>query len=327
MNSLKNKELVSIILVNWNGEKWLNRCLSTLSNQSYKNIEIILVDNASSDNSINFVEKKFPDVKIVNNSINFGFPKANNIGVKLSKGKFLLLINPDVWIKKDFIEKLLSFYKKNNYSVVSPIEKKYDKKKQFYFNSSIDLTGSPATYAPQYRKDKLFFTSVAYLCKKKEYLDTKGFDENYFAYYEDVDWFWRMSLLGKKFAYAENIFVYHAGAGSTGKGIKYNMFLFRNQNALQTLLKNYSLQMLILILPLYIIQNVFEILFFVLILKFDIAYSYIEGWTFNIRNIRKILKKRAWIQKRRVISDWEILKKMYWGPAKLKMLINYKNEK
>ncbi len=327
MNLSKNKELVSIILVNWNSKKWLNKCLLTLSKQTCKNIEIILVDNASTDNSINFVEKNFPDVKIIKNSKNIGFPKANNIGVKFSKGKYLLLINPDVWVKKDFIEKLLSFYRKNNYSVVSPMEKRYLPNKYFRFNSTIDLTGSPAAHPPLYRKDKLFFMSVAYLCEKKEYLDTLGFDENYFAYYEDVDWFWRMSLLGKKFGYAENVCVYHAGAGSTGKGIKYNVFLWRNQNALQTLLKNYSSFMLVLVLPLYVIQNLFEIVFFIIILKFDIAYSYIGGWIFNIKNIKRTLKKRKWIQQRRVVSEWEIIKKMYWGPAKLKMLINYKNEK
>lgn len=326
MNLLKNKGQVSIILVNWNGEEWLNKCLSTLMNQTYKNTEIILVDNASSDDSVKFVEKKFPSIKIIKNKTNLGLPKANNKGTKFSKGEYVLLINNDVWVEKDFVEKLVNFYKKNDYSVISPIVREYDRGKELVNLPSIDLTASPAYFFPVSRKDKLFYLSSCYLCSKEEYINTLGFDENYFAYYEDVDWFWRLNLLNKKFSYVDNVFIYHAGAGSMGKGINYKMFLYRNQNALQTILKNYSLLTLILVLPLYILQNLFEILFFVLILKFDIAYSYIEGWIFNIKNINKIIKKREWIQERRKVNDWEIIKKMYWGSAKLKMLINYSNK-
>jgi GT2 family glycosyltransferase len=155
-------------------------------------------------------------------------------------------------------------------------------------------------------------------------MNTQGFDDNYFAYYEDVDWFWRLLLLGKRFNYAKNIFIYHEGAGSTGKGLKYKMFLWRNQNTLQTLIKNYSIISLLFILPVYFMQNLVEIFFFLLIFKPRIAFSYIEGWWFNIKTIRHILKKRKWIQKRRKVSDIEILKKMYLGPAKLRMLLSYK---
>lgn len=323
MNLSKNNELVSIILVNWNGKKWLEKCLVTLTNQSYRNTEIILVDNASNDGSVDYVLKNFPDIKIIKNIKNLGLPRATNIGIKQSKGIYILLINTDTWVKNDFIENLLYFYNKYNFSVISPIVRNYDNDKTPINLPNIDLTGSPAYFFPISRKDKLFYLSSCYLCLKKEYIETLGFDENYFAYYEDVDWFWRLNLLGKKFGYAENVYVYHAGAGSTGKGLKYKIFLWRNQNALQTLLKNYSTTTLLFIIPIYLFQNLIEILFFTLILKFDIAYSYIQGWVFNVRNIKKILKKRRWIQKRRIVSDLEIMKKMYWGPAKLIMLINY----
>lgn len=323
MNSKKNKKLVSIVLVNWNGKKWLKKCLKTLTNQTYKNIEIILIDNASTDGSKEYVRSNFAKIKIIENKKNIGFPRANNLGVKVSNGEYLLLINTDTWVKKDFIEKLLNFYNENSYSIISPLETNYNGKIEEYNIPTIDLTGSPAYFFPLSKQNKLFFMSACYFCLKKEFLETLGFDENYFAYYEDVDWFWRMSLLGKKFGYANDIYVFHAGAGSTGKGIKYKMFLYRNQNALQTILKNYSIFLLFIILPLYFLQNIVEILFFILILKFDIAYSYIQGWIFNIKNIKKIIKRRKWIQKRRRINDWEIIKKMYWGPAKLRMLINY----
>ncbi len=323
MNLRRNNDLVSAIIVNWNGKQWLSKCLKSLEEQTYKNIEIIVVDNASVDDSEGYINKEFPKVKVIRSKTNLGFPTANNVGVSSAKGKYLLLINNDVWVGRNFVDQLMTIYKKEKLFVVSPKEKKYDKSNVEGANYTIDVTGSPASVIP-FRKDKLFFMSVCYLISKKDYQDSNGFDENHFAYYEDVDWFWRLQLLNKKFGYADDVFIYHAGAGSLGKGIKYKMFLYRNQNTLQTLIKNYSVMTLLWVLPLYVLQNLFEILFFLLILKFDIAFSYIQGWWFNIINIKKILRKRAWIQKRRKISDVEIMKKMYWGPAKLRMLINYK---
>lgn len=321
--SLKNNQLISVILVNWNGKKWLKKCLTSLCNQSYKKLEIIVVDNGSTDDSVKYVKDNFPKVKIIALSKNYGFSTANNKGISLSKGKYLLLINNDTWVKKDFVQKLYDFYNHNDYAIIAPKEKRYLGNHRFRFNTTIDPTGGPASYGYDYRKEKLFFLSVCFFCSKEEYKKTKGLDSDYFAYYEDVDWFWRTSLLGKKFSYDENTVIYHAGAGSTGKGIKYNMFLWRNQNALQTLLKNYSVFTLIIVLPLYIAQNCFEIIGFLLWGKFDIAYSYIEGWIFNIKHLKRTLQKRKWVQIHRKISDWEILKTMYWGPAKLMLLLQY----
>lgn len=318
----KKKELVSIVIVNWNGKKWLKKCLSSLEKQSYSNLEVIIVDNASNDGSIKYIQEKFPEIILILNKENLGLPKAVNKGVKEAKGEYLLLLNNDVWVEKDFIEKLFEFYNKNNFTVIAPYERRYNKSTGFKNNTTIDPTGSPA-YFPTIKKNGPLFLSVCYFLSKEDYVDTKGFDEDYFAYYEDVDWFWRIALLGKKVSYVKDVFVYHEGAGSIGKGIKYKMFLWRNQNALQTLLKNYSAVTLVLIVPLYLLQNLIEMLFFLLILRFNIAESYFQGWYFNLKNLNKIIKKRKWIQKNRKINDLEVLKRMYMGPAKLSMLINY----
>jgi GT2 family glycosyltransferase len=317
------EELVSIILVNWNGKKWLKKCLTTLSNQTYKKIEIMLVDNSSKDGSVEYIKKSFPKVKIIQNKINLGYPTANNIGVKESEGKYLLMINVDTWVKKDFVADLFRHYKENSYAIISPLERFYNGNIEINNTPTIDPTGSPAYFFEPNRTDKLFFMSTGYFCSKDNYIKTLGFDSDYFAYYEDVDWFWRMTLLKQKFGFAKDIFIYHAGAGSTGKGIKYNMFLWRNQNALQSLLKNYSSVSLLIILPIYILQNIVEIVFFLVTLNPKIAYSYLEGWWFNIKHLSRTLKKRQWVQKHRKVNDIEILKKMYLGPAKLRMLLNY----
>jgi len=321
---LKNNKLVSIIIINLNGTKWINKCLSSLVKQTYKKIEIIIVDNNSHDDSIKYVNKDFPHVKIIKNNTNVGFSRAVNQGIKLAKGEYAVIMNNDTWIEKNFIEKLLKFYVENKFDVVAPTEKQYLRDKAFNRNTTIDLLCMPNFHIPRSKRRKMFYLSgVCLLFSKKLYLETLGFDNDYFMYFEDVDWFWRLNLMGKRYAYADKIFIHHAGAGSTGEGIQYNIFLWRNQNALQTILKNYSTANLLWILPFYVLQNLFEIVYFVLTLKFKIAYSYLQGWYFNIKYFQRTINKREWIQKHRIISDREIMKKMYWGSAKLVMLMDY----
>jgi GT2 family glycosyltransferase len=326
---MKNKKkLITVFTVNWNGKKWLEKFLKSLEAQTYNNLEILVVDNNSTDDSVSYVQKNFPQVKIVQNSTNVGLAKATNIGVENSKGHYVLFINNDTWFEPDFIQMLVDYYEKNDYFVVSAIEKRYFDNEEFICNTTIDITGSPAFYIPTLsRKDKIFYLTVCFFCSKKDFVDTGRLDENFYMYYEDVDWFWRLTLLGKKFGYVPKCYIHHAGAGSTGSGLKYSTFLWRNQNTLQALIKNYSLPILILSLPLYILQNIAEIIFFVVLLKPRFALTYIQGWVFIAKNLRSILKKRRNIQKSRVVSDLEILKKMYWGSGKILLLNHFYKSK
>ncbi|HVZ66640.1 MAG TPA: glycosyltransferase family 2 protein, partial [Patescibacteria group bacterium] len=305
------------------GKKWLKRFFASLSKQTYKNVELILIDNGSTDGSIEFVKKYFPKVKIVVNKKNYGLAKATNIGVKNSHGKYILFMNNDTWVDKNFIDNFVRFYESNRYQVISAAEKRYYKDTYFKCNTTIDPTGSPAYFKPTLNKKKLFYLTVCFFCTKEIFESSGGLDEDFFMYYEDVDWFWRLSLQGRKFAMMENNFIHHAGAGSTGGGIKYNTFLWRNQNTLQTLIKNYSLPILIVVLPVYFVQNLVEILFFLLIGRPKISQSYVEGWIYNLKKIKKTLKKREWVQKNRVVNDLEILRKMYMGFGKYLFLKDY----
>ncbi len=321
---MKKNEKITIFTVNWNGKKWLKKYLDSVENQTYPNIENIVVDNASNDGSVEFIKKYYPKVKIIQNKKNFGLAKATQIGVKNAKGKYILFINNDTWFNKAFVSDLFEFYQNNNYTVVSAREERYFDNKKFNCNTTIDLTGSPAYFKPAYSKPhKIFYLTVCFLCLKDDFIKSKGTDEDFFMYYEDVDWFWRLTLLGKKFRVAEKIKIHHAGAGSSGSGIRYDFFLWRNQNSLQSLIKNYSSKMLLVTLPLFVLQNIFEIIFFLVILKPKISYSYIEGWIFNLKNVRRTLKKRKWIQNNRIVGDLEVIKKMYIGPSKLKTLLNH----
>jgi GT2 family glycosyltransferase len=112
---------VSIITVNYNGEKHLDVCLSSLSCLNYPEdkLEVIMVDNGSTDGSVKFVDKNFPRVKIIKNEIN-NYCQANNLGIKRAKGRFIALINNDLKLDKDWLIELVSLIKdKNNIGAVT----------------------------------------------------------------------------------------------------------------------------------------------------------------------------------------------------------------
>jgi len=287
---------------------------------------VIFVDNNSVDDSIKFLEEKYQDlldIKIVKNDNNLGFAEGNNIGINNAKGEFILLLNNDTWVDSDFLEKILFFYENNTFDLVAPYENDYKNENKKIYNVRIDLLGHPI-YGHSSTSDKNFYLSgVCLLFRKELYISTRGLDSGFFMYFEENDWFWRLSLLKKTFIYVPGLYVHHAGAGTTGSGVKYNSFLWRNQNCLQMLLKNYKWFNLLWVLPVYILQNLFEILYFLFVLKPRVAFTYIEGWYFNLKNIKTILKKRKWVQENRLVGDWEIIRKMYIGFAKLHHLINF----
>lgn len=318
---------ISIIIVNYNGQKWLKKCFDSLLNQTYKNFEVIFVDNNSSDDSIEFLEKNYKDkrIKIIKNTANSGFAGGNNTGIKEAKGEYILLLNNDAWVEEDFIQNIVDFYQNNKYDLVAPYERSYNKDQTFSpYKISIDILGHPIYFRKNISSKKEFFLSgVSLFFSKILYYETKGLDNNFFMYFEEIDWFWRLNLLNKRFAHIPDTYVYHHGAGSTGAGIKYLSFLWRNQNTLQMLLKNYSILTLIFILPIYFIQNILEIIFFLIILKPQISLSYLQGWYFNMKFLKRTLSQRKWVQNNRKISDLKIMKKMFTGSAKFKHLLEF----
>jgi GT2 family glycosyltransferase/polysaccharide pyruvyl transferase WcaK-like protein len=314
------KPLVSVIILNWNGKKWLERCLESLLHQTYSRLEVILVDNGSSDDSAAYVRSHFPRVKIVQSPDNRGFAGGNNLGISAAAGSLIMLLNNDTWLEPDAVRTLVNEKLRRGLGVIGAREAYYnDRENRDPYSTSIDPLGHPVNlFASGASKPSFYLSGVCLMFSKDLYLSTGGLDTNFFMYFEETDWFWRLGLLGVKFDYSEDIQVHHAGSGSTGNNrIKYKSFLWRNENTLQMLLKNYRWHSLLWILPLYLGQNVIEILFFLAILRPQIAFSYIEGWIFNARNLSGIMEKRAWVQHNRVIGDAQVLRQMYLSPAKL----------
>lgn len=175
------------------------------------------------------------------------------------------------------------------------------------------------------RSEECFLSGACLLLKKSLYEQTRGLDNNFFMYFEDHDWFWRLKLLGKCSKVSDRSFINHQGQGSTNRkgGLNRLRFLWRNENKLQMLLKNYKVLTLCFVLPAYFIKNMVEIACFCLILKPEIAWTYVQSWRFNIRYFERTLSERRWVQANRIVSDLEIMREMYKGMSEIRHLIAY----
>jgi GT2 family glycosyltransferase len=314
-------KLVSIVIVNWNGEGWLRACLGSLTNQTYPNFEIVLVDNDSSDDSVALVQNEFANVRVVENKANLGFAVGNNIGIAHARGDLVLLLNSDTWVRTDFLQRLTDFYEANDYDVIAPVEAGYDgSARKNRYVTLIDRLGHPIYQVLQSKsaRTSFYLSGACLLFSKEVYEGTKGFDANFFMYFEEIDWFWRLILLDRRFTHVDEVAVYHAGAGSLKARVAYESFLWRNQNTLQMLLKNYRSSTLCWVIPLYVTQNVIELAVFLLVGKPKIAASYVQGWWFNVKHLRRTLQERAWVQIHRRKSDRELMNRMYPWSAKLR---------
>lgn len=206
---------VSIIIINLNGKKYLEQCLDSLSKISYPNYEIILVDNNSNDDSVDFTTKNYPNVSITKLPKNKGFAEPNNIGANLAKGDLLLFLNNDTKVTKDFLQPLVDEIQLTDVAICQSLLLKLDgvvdsagdfvNKYGISFNSkTIPKKNSPILSA----------RGACMIMKKKNFCELGGFDEKFFVSFEDVDIGWRAWILGYRVMIVPKSIVYHYG-GST----------------------------------------------------------------------------------------------------------------
>lgn len=319
--------MISIIIVNYNWKKRLKKCFDSLKNQTYRDFEIIMIDNASTDDSISFTKSYYPYIKIIKSDKNLWFAWGNNLWIKHAQWEYIMLLNNDTWVNDIFLERYRYIYQNRWGDILWITEKTYDWIINPNIYPNIDIFWHPIYSNYNGNKNiitELFYTSwVCCLFTKTVYQKTWWLDNDFFMYFEETDWIWRARLYWYSVWQCPDLFVYHAWSWTAWSGIKYNNFLRRNQNTLQMLLKNYVRYNLLWILPIYMIINILEMIFFICIGKFKIWYTYLKWWYYNIKILPKTLKKRFEIQSRRDISDSEVMKYMYNWSAKLHHLFNF----
>lgn len=314
---------IAIIIPNWNGEKWIKKCLDSIDAQNYKDYELLVVDNNSKDNSIEIL-KKYKDIKVISNNLNCGFATAIDIGVNNTNSKYILLLNNDTWMKPNFLEVAIKEIKDKKLSVLGFqemdyfSEKLYDSEDKYY---GLDIFGY---HIKTNNVEKSFYLcGVCLLIERNCYINVGRFDRNFFMYMEEVDWFWRLNLMAIPFGLSDLVKIHHFRHGSSEKygDLSASRFMWRNKNTLIMLLKNYSPITLMMVMPLYFLINLVEIIYFSFNGRFDIASTYPKAFIQSLSHFQHILSSRKHIKKQRLISDFKLMHKMYFGSAKFKSII------
>lgn len=240
---------VTIQIVTYNSEKDILKCIETINEQTYKNIEIIVIDNKSTDKTVDLLTTEYPNVKLIVNKENLGFCKGHNMGFKEGTGEYVVVLNPDVVLDKHFVEEAVKVME-NNPEVGLVSGKILRMKPDFTKTNIIDSTGiimlrNRRAYDRgqgeedrgqyDYKKD-IFGVCGAAAVYRREMLedikiDDEYFDENFFAYKEDVDLSWRTKLFGWKCLYVPSAIAYHK------RGWKEN-----NRKKISPLLKVHSIK-------------------------------------------------------------------------------------
>lgn len=308
--------LVSIIIVNYNWKKWLKKCFDSIFNQTYKNYEIIFIDNKSDDDSIEFVQKEYPLVKIIKSNKNWWFSYGNNLWIAQSNWELLRLLNNDTRFENNFLEIYIKEYQKLWLDILWVKEIGYNWEKSKYYPTTIDYFWHPVPWKDRADKQVFYTQWSCVLCTKRLYQDTWWLDEDFFMYCEEVDWMRRARMMWYIIGQIDSISIHHAWWGSSSWWLNYKTFLWRNQNTLQMLLKNHTILNLIWVLPIYLLFNISEMIIFTLIWRYEIVRSYLEWRKYNYINLFKIISKR---KKNKIRS----IPLMYFWIGKILHLFNY----
>ncbi len=319
------QQLVSIVIVNHNGKKWLKDCLDSIAKQTYRNFEVIIVDNLSTDESVDFIGKYYPKVKTVVSKTNIGFGRANNLGVETAQGEEIFFLNNDTVLEKDLLEKLLFCQKQKKLNILGPKILDYSGKEVYQSDKlSIDVTGYIGN-----GRESLYVDGCALMISKKDFIELGGFDESYFMYSEEIDLCWRARLYGMRVGICDESAVRHFGGGTGGdtqyeRNVKRVIPLMRRyeveKNNLRNILKNYKLINLFWILPLYIMQSLCESILYLLTGNVKASKLICKAYLWNLRNIRDTFYQRRIVQKKRIVGDMQIISMMSIGLNKFSAL-------
>ncbi len=308
---------VSVIIVNYNGKGILNNCLKSLFSQSYKNFEVILVDNASQDKSAEKAILQYPKIKLLKNKKNFGFAKACNLGLSVAKGKYILFLNNDVELDKDCLKRLLEFAEvKEKLAFVQPkiILKKEPKKLDacgaFWTNTGFlyHFGYLEKESKKEYNRSFPVFSikGAVFLAKRKIFERIGNFDEDFWNFYEETDLCHRAWLAGWESWYYPKAVAFHL-LGATASRLPQNTIQFHNfKNKLLSFLKNFQIRTLLSFLPFYFLLTFGLSFYWLLKGKFKSFLSIYRAYLWNFKNLKNTLKKRSKVQKIRIKTDKEI---------------------
>ena len=237
---------VAIVILNWSGRKHLEQFLPSVCSSSYSNFEVIIADNGSSDDSVNFLKTNYSRLRLIRFKENYGFAKGYNEALKQVESDYYVLLNSDVEVQAGWLQPMIDLLESNkNIAACQPKILSFNNKKIFEYAGAaggwLDKYGYPFAKGRvfdiceedhgQYdKKEPIFWASGAALfIRARVFHEMEGFDEYFFAHQEEIDLCWRIQLAGYKIYSCPSSVVYHIGGGTLPRGNSLKTYLnFRN---------------------------------------------------------------------------------------------------
>jgi len=310
---MNEKSLISIIVLNYNAGELLLNCINSLKKSTYQNIEILVVDNISSDDSHTKCKKQFPDIKLIQNRKNLGYCGGNNVGIKEAKGEFIVILNPDTIVEENWLDEMFNAFNEFGDGLYQP--------KIISLNESdiIQSTGNMIhVFGFGFARDKgkkiiekkeeiekIGYASGTCLFTTKKVLEKVGLlDEFLFLYHDDLDLGWRAAQIGINSYYVPESKIFHAESYSLKWSAKKFYWLERNRK--YCLKTHYS-------------KDTYKKMSFSLMLvDLSIWIFYISKGFLNakiraeldiLKNKKIIENKYLELEKKKIIPDKELIKK------------------
>lgn len=297
----------AVVILNYNGRAYLEKFLPSVITHT-PNAEVIIADNASNDDSVDFLKNNYPELKLILLEKNYGFAGGYNEALEQIDAEYFLLLNSDVEVTSNWLVPLESFLDANeNYAACQPKIKDYNHKALFEYAGAsggfVDFLGYPycrgrifnyiESDSGQYNDPiDIFWSSGACMLVKSEIFKTAGgFDKDFFAHMEEIDLCWRIHSLDYKVKCLPESTVYHVGGGTLAKSSPFKTYLnFRN--GLYLLIKNLPLKKLVLKFPARILLDWVAAIKFIFEGNVNHGISVIKAHFSVMFNFFKMLRKR-----------------------------------
>ncbi len=320
----------SILILCWNSHTYIHDCLQSINNQTFKDFEILLIDNGSKDPISLEDLSDFPDLAIRYYRLqqNIGFAAGNNYAANLSKGKYLVLLNSDAFPQPDWLavmSQAISSHPQSSFTsklIMARTPQLLDGEGDNYHASGLvwrNSYGLPVAKSGTAEKEVFSACGAAAVYPKQAFESVGGFDDDYFAYTEDVDLGFRLRLAGIPCWYLPSAVVHHVGYGSTGHGSDLSVY-YGQRNLVWTYFKDMPGFLFAILLPGHLLMNLGMILYSCFRKQGRVTFRAKRD---AFANLGMILKKRRAIQKQRKTSEISLMKIIDWNPFSpfMKLLI------
>lgn len=240
------KPSVAVVILNWNGKLLLEQFLPSVVKTNYENLQIIVADNASTDNSVAFVKENYPQIRLIVNAENYGFAQGYNEALKHVEADYFVLLNSDVEVSENWISPVIELMECDSQIAIAQPKIKWLKHKELF-----EYAGAAGGYLDNYafpfckgrifdeiekdhnqynNSEEIFWASgAAFFIRSTDWQLAKGLDPDLFAHMEEIDLCWRLKNMDKKVYYCADAEVYHLGGGTLNTSSPFKSYLnFRN---------------------------------------------------------------------------------------------------